>query len=59
MTGGVYGGAAMMGVCTGIGIATVGVGGVACAAVGSVIGGYMVRTGAETIINKVIEYYDK
>ncbi|AUX73165.1 hypothetical protein [Erwinia pyrifoliae] len=58
MAGGVYGGAAMMGVCTGVGIVTVGVGGVACAAVGSIAGGYIGSTGAEAIINKVIEYYD-
>ena len=59
MTGGIYGGAAIVGVCAGVGIATVGIGGVACAAVGSMLGGYMGSSGTETIINKVIEYYDK
>jgi len=45
----------MAGVCAAVGIATVGVGGVACAVVGSVAGGYLGSTGAEAIVNKVTE----
>ncbi|NEG57491.1 hypothetical protein [Pantoea agglomerans] len=55
VVGGAYGGAAMTGICTAIGIATVGAGGVACAVVGSVAGGYIGSTGAEAIVNKVTE----
>ncbi|MCX8967384.1 hypothetical protein EHW66_21185 [Erwinia psidii] len=57
IAGGAYGGALMVGACAAIGIATVGVGGVACATVGSITGGYIGSTGAEAIVNKVIEYY--
>ncbi|WP_158783339.1 hypothetical protein [Pantoea sp. BAV 3049] len=59
MLGGIYGSTAMVGVCAGIGIATVGIGGVACAAVGSMAGGYVGGTGLEALVNTVIEYYDK
>ncbi|WP_419721691.1 hypothetical protein [Pantoea dispersa] len=55
VVGGAYGSAAMAGVCAAVGIATVGVGGVACAVVGSVAGGYLGSTGAEAIVNKVTE----
>ncbi|EOS96305.1 membrane protein [Erwinia tracheiphila PSU-1] len=59
MLGGAYGSSAIIGACAAIGIASVGIGGVACAAVGSLAGGYVGSTGLESLVNTVIEYYDK
>lgn len=58
MLGGAWGSSAALAGCAAIGIVTAGAGGVACAVVGSVAGGYAGSSGAEAIINKVIEYYD-
>jgi len=58
MLGGVWGSSAALAGCAAIGIVTAGAGGVACAVVGSVAGGYAGSTGAETILNKVLEHYD-
>lgn len=59
MLGGVWGSSAALAGCTAIGIATAGAGGVACAVVGSVAGGYAVSSGVDAILNKVLEYYDQ
>ncbi|MCT2386662.1 hypothetical protein [Erwinia pyrifoliae] len=57
MLGGAWGGAAMLGVCAAVGVATVGVGGVACATVGSIAGGYAGGMAGEQMANKWVELF--
>ncbi|WP_312466515.1 hypothetical protein [Pseudescherichia sp.] len=55
ITTGALGGGAMLGLCAMVGITTMGMGGVACAAIGSIAGSYAGSAAGEKLVNKFLE----
>jgi len=51
MTGGAIGAATGLGICTAISITTAGIGGIACAALGSIAGGNIGASASDYLMN--------